>query len=356
VPTATGLSGLPFHLQIPLSGALLALLTWLLLDQLGRRCRRDGLPRALLLSGRLSIAGAVLIAGLGWWLAALLDPALVDLQRDGAEVRDTLISLGVVWTLLRWRAELRGGAERYGPRLLPRLSRQDQLFVFDVLEKLLGGAAFLVALFEALALLGVSAGVLITAGGFGAAALAFGARTIVENGLSGLSLYINRPFILGDQISLPVLKLQGTVEHVGWFYTELRDPDRQRIYIPNGVFTSQAVLNAAQIDSRRIWIEFAVRQADLGCIPAIVAALEAELAALPGIDPQRERAVHAIDYGDASLRLRLLCFAAGTELRQTWELRQQLLLRIGEAVERAGASLAEPGRGLTPAPGAPDRP
>lgn len=32
-------ANLPFDLQIPLAGVLLALGTWLLLDRLGRRCR-----------------------------------------------------------------------------------------------------------------------------------------------------------------------------------------------------------------------------------------------------------------------------------------------------------------------------
>jgi MscS family membrane protein len=352
----TPLSSLPSNLQIPLSGALLALLTWLVLDQLGRRSRSGSLARALLLSGRVSIAGAVLIAGFGWWLATLLDPVLFDLARDGADVRDLLISGGIVWTLLRWRTEIRAGVGEYAAQLLPRLSDKDRLYVFDVLDKVLGGAAALVLLFELLELLGVSAGVLVTAGGFGAAALAFGARTIVENGLSGFSLYINRPFTLGDMICLPALDLIGTVEQVGWFYTELRDPDRQRIYIPNGVFTSQAVQNLAQIDNRRVWIEFGVSYDDRSRIPAIVTALEEGLVAMPGVDLAKDHLVHFVDYADSSLNLRLLCFAASGDIKDAWALRQQALLLIGEVVERAGASMPFPTRTLIPVRGEPDPP
>ena len=200
-------------------------------------------------------------------------------------------------------------------------------------------------------LLGVSAGVLITAGGFGAAALGFGARTIVENGLSGLSLYINRPFTLGDTINLPGPQLLGTVEAVGWFYTELRDPDQQRIYIPNGLFTSQAVQNLAQIDNRRIWIEFGLSYADRGRIEAITTDLQDQLEALPGIDPAKERLVHFVDYGESSLTLRLLCFAAGGAIQDAWALRQRALLLIGAVVEQAGASMPFPTRTVISAGG-----
>jgi MscS family membrane protein len=326
---------LPFALQIPLAGALLALVVWLLLDQLGRRCRSGSLARALLFNGRLSLAGTVLLSSVGWWLAGPV---------QGLQVRDLLVSIGMVWTLLRWRRELKQRDAHYAAQLLPHLTPKDQLFLFDVLDKLFCSAALLVVLFKALELLGVSAGVLITAGGFGAAALGFGARTIVENGLSGLSLYINRPFTLGDTINLPGPQLLGTVEAVGWFYTELRDPDRQRIYIPNGLFTSQAVQNVAQIDNRRIWIEFGLSYADRGRIESITTSLQEQLEHLAGVDPAKDRLVHFVDYGESSLNLRLLCFAASGTIQDAWALRQRVLLLIGAVVEQAGASMPFPTR------------
>lgn len=350
-PAGVLLTPLPFDLQIPLAAAVLAVVVWLLLESFGRRCRPGSLPRALLLSGRLSLTGAILLAGLGWWLAQLADPALVNLAHDGAEVRDLLLTIGVVWTLLRWKGELAMRAEHYGAQLLPRLSERDRLFLLDVLDKLIGTAAALIVVLELLELLGVSAGVVLTAGGFGAAALAFGARTIVENGLSGLSLYINRPFTIGETISLPALKLLGTVETVGWFYTELRDPERQRLYIPNGLFTSQALINTARIDHRRLWIEFNLRRGDRARVEAITTALEQHLAGLEGLDHCQEPAVHLVGYGDTGLQLRLLCYSAGGEPAAAWALRQRLLLLIGDVVEQHGAALAPASAG-TKSPGA----
>ncbi|MEB3354259.1 MAG: mechanosensitive ion channel domain-containing protein [Cyanobacteriota bacterium] len=347
---------MPFSLQIPLTAAALAGVSWLMLDLVGRRCRSGSLPRALLRSGRLSIAVTVLVAGLAWWIASLAAPQLLQLERDGREVRDGLVTLGVVWTLLRWRGVLDRDADTYANELLPHLAAKDRLFVVDVLGKLLSTSAALVVLLLVLNLLGVSAGVLITAGGFGAAAVGFGARTIVENGLSGLSLYINRPFTLGDTISLPGLNLLGTVEQVGWFYTELRDPDRQRIYVPNGVFTTQAVQNVAQIDNRRLWIEFGLRYDDRSRIEAITTTLQQRLDGVEGVDLAGDRLVHFVDYADSGLSLRLLCYAASGDMHAAWALRQRVLLLIGEVVEQAGASMPYPTRTLIAAPGAADLP
>ena len=104
-------------------------------------------------------------------------------------------------------------SRRAGARAAEQSARggqgRERLALLDLLDKLIGLLMLLLLGWQVLRLLGVSAGVLLTAGGFGAAALGFGARTIVENGLSGLGLYLNRPFVVGDAIRLPAPQLQG---------------------------------------------------------------------------------------------------------------------------------------------------
>jgi MscS family membrane protein len=349
-------AALPFALNIPLLGLGLGLALWLLLEVVGRRFRSGSLTRALLLRSRLSIAVTLVLGSIAWWLAVLADPQLLELPRKGAEVRDGALVIGLFWTLLRWKGELHAEARRYAAQLLPRVAPKDRLFLFDVLDKLFSTLIGVLIVLQVLQLLGVSASVLITAGGFGAAALGFGARTIVENGLSGLSLYINRPFTLGETISLPGLSLLGTVEQIGWFYTQLRDPDRQRIYVPNGVFTTEPVQNVAEIDNRRLLIPFSVSYDDLERIPAISQAIEQRVVAVEGLDPAKDHLVHFMGYGPSSLDLRLLCFAGSGDIKEAWALQHRLLLLIGKVVAEHGASMPFPTRTLIPARGAPDLP
>ena len=339
---------LPFELQLPLTGLLLAAAAWLILTLLACRWPAGSLARVLLRRIRFSLSGTLLLGGLAWWLAALSDPQLIDLARDGAEIRDLVVTLGLVWTLLRVKGELLQRADHYSAQLLPRLDPKDRLFLFDVIDKLIAGGVVVILVLQVLALLGVSAAVLITAGGFGAAAIGFGAQTIVQNSLSGLSLYINRPFIVGDFIEMPAENLAGTVEAIGWFYTRLRSADRQPIFIPNGLFTTKPVLNVAEIDSRRVWIEFGLSYEDRRRIEPIVAALRAWMAAQPAIDQDKPAAVHFVGYGESSLNLRLVCHGASGDVFDAWDLQQQLLLQIGEVVEEHGAAMPYPTRTLIP--------
>jgi MscS family membrane protein len=361
-PTLPTTLTLPLELQIPLGGLLLAVLCWVGLEAVGRRFRTRSLLRGLLLTSRLSVTLTCLLAGLGWWLALQFDPTVIDLERDGHEVREVVVALGVAWTLLRWHQELGRNRDRYAEEMLPRLNEKDRHFLFDVLQKLISIGIWAIVIYELMQLVGVSAAVLVTAGGFGAAAVGFGAQGIVSNSLSGLSLYVNRPFIVDDFIEIPAEKLEGTVEEIGWFYTRLRSRDRQPVYVPNTIFTSSPVVNNTAVDNRRVWIGFHLSYADRPRVAAIAAELGAILAEHPRVAQHKTRAVHFTGYGESSLDLRLLCHSTGHAVEDGWALQQELLLTIGEVVERHGATMPFPTRTLlttrqlTPAPDGADRP
>ncbi|EAQ76046.1 MULTISPECIES: mechanosensitive ion channel family protein [unclassified Synechococcus] len=333
---------LQLRLPIPLLGILLAAGVWLALQLLGRRLPNGSLGRALVLRSRLSLALTILVSTSAWWLLTLLDPELLPLPRGGAEVRDELIFFGLIWTLLRWKSEIWRQADTYSQQVFPSLPQRDRLFLFDISDKLFTMLVVVIIGLKLLRLLGTPTALLATAGGFGAAALGFGARTIVENGLSGISLYINRPFVVGDFIRIPSEDLNGTVQTISWFYTELRDPERQPIFIPNSIFTIKPIINIARIDSRRVWIDFGLRYDDRAAIEPIIAELREQLESNTRIDHQKAPAVHFVGYGDSSLNLRLLCYVASGDIQAAWDLQQELLLRIGEVVEKHQAGMPFP--------------
>jgi len=337
---------LPFDLQIPILGLLLAGGLWLLLELLARRFSPASLPRSLLLRSQLSLCLTVVAASFSYWLAGLLPASKLPTPLNEAQLRDTLVSIGLIWTVLRCKSELLRKADRFSAQLLPTLPSRDRLFLFDVADKLIGTVVFVLITLAILRLLGASLTVLATAGGFGAAAIGFGARTIVENVLSGVSLYINRPFVVGDMIQIPADSLIGEVEQIGWFYTSLRDLERQPLFIPNGVFTTQPVINTGRIDSRRIWIEFGLRFEDHQAIQPVIADLEAAMPKESGIDLAMPHVVHFVSYGPASLDLRLLCFSSGGDIMNAWDLQQRLLLQIGHVVKAHNAAIPYPTRQL----------
>lgn len=325
----------PFALQVPLSGALLALASWLGLDLLARRCRPDGLLRPLLQRSRLSLSATLLLAPLVGWLFDRLEAVGWDLPRDGRELRDVVLTLGVIWTLLRlkgclliWLAE-----QPLGP------SGRERMVLIDGLDKLLLGAVVLLGGLQVLRLLGIPAMLLFTASGIGAAAVGFGARLLVENLFSGLMLYLNRPFTVGDLVELPERRLVGSVRAIGAYYTELVEADGRPLYVPNALFSAHAIVNASRRQERRELLELPLRAQDAAALAGLAASLRSELTGLSGLRPGRPLRVHG-SWSEAGPSLRIEAYAE-SDLDQALELRQELLLRAVAVLERHGAALAE---------------
>ncbi|NQV09799.1 MAG: mechanosensitive ion channel [Cyanobacteria bacterium] len=340
------MTALPFDLQVPIVGLLLTGGLWILLEFVARRFPPASLARSLLLRSKLSLCLTAAAASLSYWVVGLLRPSQLPLPINETDLRDTLISIGLIWTLVRCKTELFRKADRFSSQLFPALPTRDRLFLFDVADKLIGTVVFVLIGLAILKLLGAPLAVLATAGGFGAAAVGFGARTIVENVLSGISLYINRPFVVGDLIQIPSESLIGEVENIGWFYTQLRDLERQPIFMPNAIFVIKPVINTGGIDNRRVWIEFRLRYNDRGAVEAIIRDLQAVLEAEPDLDSKKPHVVHFVGYGASSLDLRVLCFCASSDIFATWDMQQRLLLQIGRLVEEHGAEMPFPTRTL----------
>jgi len=337
--TASNLLALPILLTT--LGA--AALSWLLLDLLGRRNGSTSLGRRLLLRCRFSISATVLLAGLSWWLVELGSRLGLELPRTGEQVRNGLISLGLMWTLLRCKGVLLRHVQQH-QGIWPADSSRTH-YLFDLTNKLITALVVLIGCIESLRLLGVSAGVLFAASGFSAAAVGFGARTLIENLLSGVMLYVNRPFVVGDQVSIPGIALQGAVLRIGAYYTELLTPDRQPLYVPNAIFAREAVINARRREQRELVLDLLIRPQDHGAMAAITADLRRQLSQTAGVAADLPQRVHAVGADASGLRLRLQCFCS-SDLDQALALQEHLLLTMAAAIERHGAALAQPLAGV----------
>jgi MscS family membrane protein len=355
MPLMTLVEG-PLQLPVPLSAPLLAAAAWLGLDGLASRWPQNALAGMLLRRARLSVALTLLAAGLISWLQGRLEAMGWDWPGTPDGVRDALLTLGVMWTLLRLKSTLLRQLAQ-DEDWWPHRSERERVSALDVIDKTITGMVALLGGVAVLKLLGVSATVLLTASGLGAAALGFGAKTLVENLLSGLMIYVNRPFAVGDLIELPSQRFAGTVQAIGLFQTELLTADGEPLYLPNGLFTHSAVVNSSRRPHRRLVLEADVRLETREQAEAIIEELRQWLSGngLVRQDLPRRAAFTALAEG--ALRLRVECALAGT-LEAFLALRQDLLLEVNAVVVRHGGALAGPleSASLRSAPGGGGRP
>lgn len=101
----------------------------------------------------------------------------------------------------------------------------------------------------ALAVAGVNPSGLLVAGGIAGIILGFASQTVISNLLSGMFLYIDRPFTVGDPIILG--DIEGIVENITVFSTRVRQWNGVIARIPNETVFRSTIMNPYQNPIRR---------------------------------------------------------------------------------------------------------
>jgi MscS family membrane protein len=123
-------------------------------------------------------------------------------------------------------------------RLMPLIKRS---FIF---------AVWAVGIVMALNNAGVSVAALLGTLGIGGIAIALAAQDTVKNIISGITLYTDRPFRIGDRIRFD--SIDGMVEDIGVRSTRIRTLDLRVITIPNYKIVDASIENVTDEPGRRI--------------------------------------------------------------------------------------------------------
>ncbi|MBN8760374.1 MAG: mechanosensitive ion channel family protein [Thiobacillus sp.] len=254
------------------------------------------------------------------------------------QVMRSLIIVALAWFLLRLIGQVSRG-------VLARSEAEGQGIdrtTVDALSKLGRVTVLVVALLVVLQHLGFSVSGVLAFGGIGGIAVGFAAKDMLANFFGGLTIYLDRPFTVGEWIRSPDKQIEGTVEYIGWRHTRVRAFNKNPIYVPNALFTSIVVENPTRMTNRRIKETIGVRYDDIGKVAPIVADVKAMLYAHPEIDTNATIIVNFNQYGPSSLDIMIYTFTRTKEWVRFHEIKQDVLLRIGAIIGSHGAQIAFP--------------
>ncbi len=116
-------------------------------------------------------------------------------------------------------------------------------------EKILTTLIVFISALLILQVLGLDIVPLLTFSGIGAAIVGFASKEVVANFFGGLLIYINRPFAVDETVEIPNRNIRGTVEEMGWYLTTLRDSEKNAVYIPNSIFSTELIRNLSRRSS-----------------------------------------------------------------------------------------------------------
>lgn len=193
---------------------------------------------------------------------------------------------------------------------------------------------------------GIGPSGLLAFGGVGGIALGIAGRDVLSNLFSGVMLYFDRPFSIGDWISSPDRDIEGTVVEIGWRLTQLKTFDNRPLYVPNSLFSTISVENPGRMTNRRISTTIGLRYEDAGKVTAIVAAIRDLLEKKPEIDQTQSLLIYFDGFGASSLTIMVYCFTKTTRWAEWLAIQQDVFMAIVDIVHAHGADFAFPSRTL----------
>ncbi len=284
------------------------------------------------------VRGAIWIIGIGF--AAQIAGAHSDsplFNHVGVAQRVGIIVM-LSWFALRLVALV---ADRYYQTQIAAGENVDETAI-DAVAKLLRASIAITATLVVLQTLGFSVSGVLAFGGIGGIAVGFAAKDVLSNLFGGLTVYLDRPFSVGDWIRSPDREIEGVVERIGWRSTLIRTFDKRALYVPNQVFASISVENPSRMTNRRINETIGVRYGDIDCLPAILTDIREMLKNHEAIDTDQTLMVNLVEFGESSVNFFIYTFTRTTVWTEFHAIKDDVMLTISEIITGHGASIAYP--------------
>lgn len=253
-------------------------------------------------------------------------------------VRDVGLIVSLAWFLMRL---VRNMERAYLARLSDEESTLDQSTIYAV-SRLLRLSILITAVLVGLQNMGISISGVLAVGGVGGVAVGFAAKDLLANFFGTVMIFLERPFVVGDWIRSPDKEIEGTVEHISWRLTRIRTFDKRPLYVPNATFSSISVENPSRMTNRRIYEVVGVRYDDIAAVQPIVDDIKAMLQGHAEIDNDQTLIVNFNTFGPSSLDILIYTFTKTVVWTEFHRVKQDVLLRIAEIIDRHNAEIAFP--------------
>ncbi len=284
------------------------------------------------------------LSALIWILGLSFAAEIAQAQSDSLifsaidPIREVGVIASLAWFLVRF---IRLGEKNIVKQRLAAGEEFDQTTA-DAIAKLLRISVVITAGLVILQTLGYSVSGVLAFGGIGGIAVGYAAKDLLANFFGGLTVYMDRPFDVGDWIRSPDREIEGSVEKIGWRVTCIRTFDKRPLYVPNSVFTTIAVENPSRMTNRRIYETVGIRYDDAAKMDQIVKEVKNMLQEHEEIDTGQTLIVNFNDFAPSSLDFFVYTFTRTTNWIKFHEIKQDVMLKIINIIESNGAECAFP--------------
>ncbi len=251
-----------------------------------------------------------------------------------------LIAIGFFWFLLRatslvmQRLRIRAiSAGRIGTGTLMVLG-----------QRLLSALVVIVAILAMFAILGFNLTTLLAGLGIGGIAIAFAAQKTLENLFGGISVLADEVIRVGDSCRFG--DRVGIVEDISLRSTRIRTNERTELSIPNGALATMNIENLTRRDKILFNPTLGIRcETTADQLRYLLAEVRRMLYEHPKIESDTAR-IRFANFDNSALSLEIFSYVLTRDFAEFTAIREDLLLRIMDIVEKSGSGFAFPSRTL----------
>jgi len=211
-------------------------------------------------------------------------------------------------------------------------------------QRLLGALVVTVAVLSILGILGFNLTTVLAGLGIGGIAIAFAAQKTLENLFGGISVLADEVINVGDYCRFG--DRTGTVEDISLRSTRVRTDARTQLSIPNGALATMNLENYTRRDKILFNPALAIRYDTTGDqLRYVLAEIRKMLYQHPKVESE-SATIRLANFDASALRLEIVSYVLTQDSNEFIAIREDLLLRIMEIVERSGTGFAFPSQTL----------
>ena len=184
--------------------------------------------------------------------------------------------------------------------------------------------------------LGVAVAPFIAGLGIAGIALGFAAQDTVQNLIAGVTILLDRPFHVGDNIELH--DTFGTVEEITLRTTRVRTLDNQMAILPNANVITEKIINHSKLRALRVVVPFGIayKEDPREARRVVLATTEGD----NRLHPDYEPSVVVTELGDSSVNMALRLFLKDPQLEIPIEF--EYTEKVFHALRAAGIEIPFP--------------
>jgi MscS family membrane protein len=316
-----------------------------ILDRLAKRAQKTRTRVDNVLFGSLLGPARTLV----WIIGLSFAAQIIGMQTEEAQTKKiifdvvgTLRNVGIIATVTWFLLRFISNYETSYIEVKTSAGQKVDKTLINAVRNVVRAAVLVTAALIALQTMGINVNGLLAFGGVGGITVGFAAKELIANMFGGMTIYIDKPFGVGDWIRSPDREIEGTVEEIGLRVTIIRTFDKRPLYVPNAVFTTIAVENPSRMSHRRIRETIGVRYDDIGQVPAILQDIRKYLNESQEIDQSQTLMVNVNEFGASSVDFFIYTFTRTTVWTEFHTVKEKVMLAISDIITRHGGEIAFP--------------